>query len=94
VEWQTQAPVPAALMLIVRGTGRGNSEAGASPSLDLEDPSLPRRVGKAIRFLDLTQCQSWGDALWWRAAAKAVASVLAASVRALRWAPELRAGAR
>ena len=28
----------------------------ASASLDLEDPPLPRRVGKAIRFHDLTQC--------------------------------------
>jgi len=28
----------------------------ASTSLDLEDPPLPRRVGKVIRFHDLTQC--------------------------------------
>ena len=46
------------LNFTVRGTGRGNPEAGASTSFDLEDPSLPRRVGKAIRFLDLTQCRS------------------------------------
>jgi hypothetical protein len=45
------------LNFTVRGTVRGNSEAGACTSLDLEDPSLPRRVGKAIRVLDLTQCR-------------------------------------
>jgi len=72
----------------------GNPEAGASTSLDLEDASLPRRVGQAIGFLDLSQCQSWREARWWRAATEAVGSAAAASVSALRLAPELRAGAR
>jgi hypothetical protein len=82
------------LSFTVRGTVGGKREAGASTSFDLEDPSLPRRVGKAIRFLDLTQCQSRRDAPWWRAAAEAVASASAAPVGALRSASELRAGAR
>ena len=82
------------LNFTVRGTGRGNPDAGASTSFDLEDPSLPRRVGQAIGFLDLTQCQSWRDAPWWRAATEALASASAASVSALRLAAELRACAR
>ena len=41
----------------VRGTVLGNPETDASTSLGLEDPSLSRRVGKAIRVLDLTQCR-------------------------------------
>ena len=72
----------------------GNPEAGASTSLDLEDASLPRRVGQAIGFLDLTQCPSWRDVQRWRAATEAVGSASAASVSALRWALELRACAR
>src|SRR5437667_7763996 len=44
-------------LTFVRGTVRGNPETGASTSLGLEDPSLSRRVGKAIRVLDLTQCR-------------------------------------
>jgi hypothetical protein len=90
----------------VRAASRGRStspleglvgetlKAGASTSFDLEDPSLPRRVGKAIRFLDLTQCPSWRDVQRWRAATEAVGSASAASVSALRLAAELRAGAR
>ena len=82
------------LNFTVRGTGRGNREAGAPTSFELEDPSLPRRVGKAIRFLDLTQCPSWRDVQRWRAATEAVGSASAASVSALRLAAELRACAR